>query len=333
MAKKTKRRTSNKNTTGSASQANTPARRNNQPERTTLFVASTDPRVTTCEAWKSAMQFRHELLTNPRQDSGTSGYWSVWVGTLQRWLYGGGNWGDGYYAPGHRITTPDAAVSLKSIKETRNDLVRNEKNFRHKDKPEPGDDERTMFFPTGATYWHTGPVIDWNQLFPAIEDRAPLVEWLESWIDRITFTEATGHYPWEQVTNRNDDDDPATILVKLLDAKIARETIPDPVTEQAVSVTEPAGNDAPPADDMRELGWFTAATNEGLKAEAMRQALNRPNSTKPKKWRAIKQGKRWFVSAMAVANDELCHPYRHMILSQLERDKTSAFYRRNTDPA
>jgi hypothetical protein len=138
--------------------------------RYATFVESTDPRVTICEAWKALMQFRHELLTNPRQDSGAEGWWSVWVGTMQRWLYGGGDWGYGYYGPSHRITTPDCAV---------------------------GRNDKTRLFPANTTYAHNGFVIDWGKPFPPIPERGPIVEWVESWIDRIQYTEATGRYPWE----------------------------------------------------------------------------------------------------------------------------------------
>jgi hypothetical protein len=327
MAKKTKRRTSNKNPDGSASQTSTPARRNNQPERTTLFVPSTHPRVTTCEAWKSAMQFRHELLTNPRQDSGTGGYWSVWVGTLQRWLYGGGNWGDGYYAPSHRITTPDAAVSLKSVKETRDQLGRATSKQRKPLRTDPGDNERTMFFPAGSTYFYDGPVIDWSGPFPAIANRAPLVEWLESWIDRITVTEATGRYPWEPAPTGDEVRHPEWLgLLEALDAKIARETIRKPARKRAATIAKQA---APTVDDMRELSWFTGATRGGLTGNALRQALNRKSEAERKQWHATRRnGKRWWVSAMAVANDPTYHQYRQLILDQLERDKTIPVYRR-----
>lgn len=167
-----------------------------EPDRYSTFVASTDARVTTCPAWKALMQFRHELLTNPRQDSGTDGWWSVWIETMQRWLYGGGNYGHGYYAPSHRDITPDCAVSLADLKGRAVAI---------------GDEHRTMCFPANATYHHRGFVIDWERPFPPITERNPLVEWVESWIDRIQFSEATGHYPWEDPGPRPTDADPSAI--------------------------------------------------------------------------------------------------------------------------
>jgi hypothetical protein len=164
-----------------------------QPERFSYFVPSTDPNVTTCDAWKSLMQFRHELLTNPRQDSGAHGWWSMWIGTMQRCLYGGGDWGEGYYAPSHRDSTPDCAVCLAMVKRRLHAMFSSD----DADEEDADDDNRTMCFPANTTYVYRGFVIDWSRSFPPIAERGPLVEWVESWIDRIQYTEATGRYPWE----------------------------------------------------------------------------------------------------------------------------------------
>lgn len=164
-----------------------------RPDRLTVFVPSADPRVTGCKAWKALMQFREELLTNPRRDSGLDGWWSRWIGTMQHWLYGGGDWGDGYYGPGHRVITPDAADCLDTVKRVLHAGFGNARPFR----PDAGDDTRTVLFPPNSTYNFRGLVIDWAEPFPPIAERGPIVEWVESWIDRIQYTEATGRYPWE----------------------------------------------------------------------------------------------------------------------------------------
>lgn len=163
------------------------------PERLGAFVESTDPKVTTCEAWKSLMQFRHELRTNPRQDSGDAGWWSRWIGTMQRWLYGGGDWGCGYYEPGHRVETPDCAVRVA-------DVVRwlDARCGCKQSRIAPADEHKTMLFRAGTTYLHEGILIDWAVPFPPIAARGAILEWIESWLDRVTFTEATGRYPWER---------------------------------------------------------------------------------------------------------------------------------------
>jgi hypothetical protein len=157
------------------------------PVRYSAFVASTDPRVTTCEAWKTLMQLRDELLNNPRQDSGTEGWWSKWVGTMQRWLYGGGDWGEGYYEPSHRDVNPDCAVCLDTVKRRRHGMFTPDASY----EACASDDKRTMLFPANATFLHNGFVIDWESPFPPISHRGPLVEWVESWIDRIQYIEST----------------------------------------------------------------------------------------------------------------------------------------------
>jgi hypothetical protein len=165
-------------------------------EKYAAFIASSDVRVTTCPAWKSLMQFRQELLTNPRQDSGVLCWWSRWVGTMQHWLYGGGGWGNGYYGPSHRETTPDCAVCVADLERRTHELYGKSKRY----KSDSANESRTMFFPANSTYHYNGFVVDWTQPFPPIALRGPLVEWIESWIDRIQYVEATGRYPWEPDT-------------------------------------------------------------------------------------------------------------------------------------
>jgi len=109
---------------------------------------------------------------------------------MQRWLHGGGNWGNGYYAPTHRTTMPDCAVCLATVK---NKLHGPASSF----AAGPGDDNCTMLFRANATYEYDGFVIDWAKPFPPIAERGPIVEWVESWIDRIQFIETTGWAPWD----------------------------------------------------------------------------------------------------------------------------------------
>jgi hypothetical protein len=114
---------------------------------------------------------------------------------MQRWLYGGDDWGIGYYHPSHRVTTPDCAVCVAAVKEHLHDKY----GAIYPGVIEAIDRARTMLFPADATYLFEGHVIDWSKPFPSIADRGPIVEWVESWLDRIQFTESAGHYPWESV--------------------------------------------------------------------------------------------------------------------------------------
>lgn len=164
------------------------------PERHSFFVASTDPKVTTCHAWKVLMQVRQNLLTNPRQDAGIEGWWSTQVRAVQCWLYGGGDYGDGYYGPQHRITTPDCVVLLSDVKFRRHRTFTPSKAFEADER----DRNRMMLFPANSTYLYEGYVIDWSNPFPGIADRQRLVEWIESWIDWVSYIEATGSFPWER---------------------------------------------------------------------------------------------------------------------------------------
>lgn len=242
-----------------------------KPVRFSAFVPSTDARVTICQAWKSLMQFREELLTNPRQDSGIRGWWSVWIGTMQRWLYGGGDWGDGYYGPGHRHRTTDAADCLASVNARLHAMFTPDEPYTEC----PGDYDRTILFPAGATYCCDGFVIDWGKPFPPIAERGPIIEWLESWLDRIQYTESTGHYPWEA-------DAPSTPTV----------SVPPDVLAQlqraaAAGVIESLGardDDDTPAVMLPELkphdrqAW-QLATLHGMTQDKVATALNKEHGT------------------------------------------------------
>jgi hypothetical protein len=94
----------------------------------------------------------------------------------------------------HNTERPGAALSVDVVLRRRHELASKPGEPLAEDPAVVG---WTMFFPPDANFWHDGPVIDWSQPFPPIADRGPLVAWLESWIDVITFTEVTGRYPWE----------------------------------------------------------------------------------------------------------------------------------------
>ncbi|MFM9957263.1 MAG: hypothetical protein ACKVZJ_04240 [Phycisphaerales bacterium] len=178
------------------------------PERFMVFIPSTDPRVTSCEAWKSLMQFREELLTNPRTDPGETGWWSRWVGTVLRYIVGQDErWGRGYYGPNHMPFVGDMPGyhpfeqqnAARPVESVRRDLHRLFEPKKKRFVSLEGDDTRTVFFPPYATivHFYSAAVVDWSAPFPSIAERGHLIEWVESWLDVITYTEATGHYPWE----------------------------------------------------------------------------------------------------------------------------------------
>lgn len=156
--------------------------------RSTYFVPATDPRITADEAWKYLMQFREELLSNSRTDSP---WWEFWIASIQRYLYGGGNYGDGFYGPGHRVTTTDAVVCLDTVKARQHAMYSKGK----RENIDSADDRRTVFFPPRATYDYPGFVLDWNEPFPAAGERVDLIEWVESWIDEIARKLASDNAP------------------------------------------------------------------------------------------------------------------------------------------
>lgn len=164
-------------------------------KRFAYFAVSTDPRATTCRAWKSLMQFRDELLHNPRTDDV---YWRKWFGQMESWLCGVWNdYEEPYYHPAvfRQHDCPRAAENVKEVKER---LVRLFKTVRPKRDKRAGDDNRWALFPPNATllYFYDAYVVDWSLPFPAIPDRGPLVQWIEQWIDRIVLIETRGR-PWD----------------------------------------------------------------------------------------------------------------------------------------
>lgn len=195
-------------------------------ERTRYFALSTDPRVTACPAWQSLVQFRHELLTNPRQDYGLvdgSGFWHRWIETMHHFLSGADErQAFGYYWFEYPRLHPACIVRLDRVVEYQaaafadppglpewldpTPIERMPTRARGSSAPakpcaltpdEIADQSRYVLFPAGANYFGPIELLDRNLPFPELSERALIVEWVESWIDAIQYREATGRFLWE----------------------------------------------------------------------------------------------------------------------------------------